>query len=167
MWKKLPDAAITRHSERRVRLYADEDIEEEVVEWLREKKVNVTSARELGHRGKPDSFHVALAFRKQRFLLTKNGKHFLPNRAVPPDRFHGIIVVEGDMRNMEPYARAMTHVLKIIIPFGDHYAGTKFHVQQRHLTMYFRDFKGQYRTQRFSMESGGPFEWVEGDSSGK
>jgi hypothetical protein len=94
-------------------------------------------------------------------LLTKNGKHFLPNRAVPPDRFHGIIVVEGDMSDMEQYARAMRHVLKIIIPFGDHYAGTKFYVQQRHLTMYFRDFKGQYKQQRFSLESGGPFEWVE------
>ncbi len=161
MWKKLPLAAITPQKERRVRLYADEDIEEEVVEWLREKNVNVVSARELGHRGKPDSFHVALAFKKHRFLLTKNGKHFLPNRAVPLDRSHGIIVVEGDMRNMESYARVMTHVLQIIIPYGSHYVGTKFHVQQRHVTMHFRDFKGQQRTQRFSLERGGPFEWVQ------
>jgi hypothetical protein len=43
------------------------DIEDDVVEFFREQGVNIKGARELGHRGKPDSFHAALAFREKRF----------------------------------------------------------------------------------------------------
>jgi hypothetical protein len=39
--------------------------------------LNIKSARELGYRGRPDSFQAAFAFKEKRFLLTKNGKDFL------------------------------------------------------------------------------------------
>jgi hypothetical protein len=60
MWKRLADPnkedkAFLR-SVKKGKIFADEDIEEEAVEWIRSRGVNIKSARELGHRGKPDSF---------------------------------------------------------------------------------------------------------------
>jgi hypothetical protein len=102
MWRKIPppskdDEAVLRMS-KRMKLYADEDIEDDVVEFFRDQGVNVKGARELGHRGKPDSFHAALAFRERRFLVTRNGKHYWDDRAVPMNRTHGIIIVDADPR---------------------------------------------------------------------
>jgi hypothetical protein len=59
MWRKIPppskdDETVLRMS-KRMKLYADEDIEDDVVEFFRDQGVNVKGARELGHRGKPDS----------------------------------------------------------------------------------------------------------------
>jgi hypothetical protein len=92
MWKRIPDPskddeAVLRMS-KRMKLYADEDIEDDVVEFFRRQDVNIKSARELGHRGKPDSFHASLAFREKRFLVTRNGKHYWDDRAVPMNRTH-------------------------------------------------------------------------------
>ena len=161
MWKKLTVGSGNSPHERRVKLYADENIEPEVVEWLREKKVNVLSARELGHAGKPDSFHAALAFKKKRFLLTKNAKHFLPERELPLHRTYGVIAVEGDMSEMYQWAVVMKHVLRVIIPYGDHYVGTKLLVQPNRITVWFVDRGGNYRCQKFRLERGHAYEWID------
>lgn len=75
MWKKLEDPTKDEMEAlrglKKAKLYADEDIEEEVVEFLRDSGANIKSARELGHRGKPDSFHAAVSFKEKRFLLNK------------------------------------------------------------------------------------------------
>ncbi len=68
MWKKLPDLSTQEESElrglRKAKLYADEDIEEEVVELFRDNGVNIKSARELGHR-------VSQILSMQRWLTKK------------------------------------------------------------------------------------------------
>jgi hypothetical protein len=94
VWKKLPEPTAkemgwTRRL-RRMRLYADEDIED-IVELLRMEGVNITSARELGHRGKPDEFHAGLALKQRQFLLTKNDKHFWSDRLLPLHQTFGIV----------------------------------------------------------------------------
>jgi hypothetical protein len=85
MWKKWVEPpksqykAILRklQNQKKAKFYADEDIEDGEVAILRECGVNITSARELRHRGTPDSFHAALAFKEKRFLLARNGRHYL------------------------------------------------------------------------------------------
>ena len=58
-----------------MKIYADEDIEDYVVDILRTiEGVNIIGAREVGLRGKPDSFQAAYAFKRERFLLARNGK---------------------------------------------------------------------------------------------
>lgn len=69
-WKELgplskDDLSAARRL-RRIKLYADEDIEEEVVETIRARGMNIVSARELGHRGKPDEFQLTYATKKKR-----------------------------------------------------------------------------------------------------
>jgi predicted nuclease of predicted toxin-antitoxin system len=119
MWKKLLDLSKQDESElhgmRKAKLYADEDIEEKVVERFRDNGVNIKSARELGHRGKPDSFHAALAYKEKRFLLTKNAKHFMNDKIVPFQMVHGIIAIEGDMSDTQSYIKALVRSLVLIL----------------------------------------------------
>ena len=74
-WRTVRDPSSAEIGEarryRKAKLYADEDVEDYVVEMLRAIGVNIKSARELpGHCGKDDEFHAAYAKKKRRFLLT-------------------------------------------------------------------------------------------------
>lgn len=84
--------------QKKAKFYADGDIEDGAVAVLRECGVNITSARELGHRGKPDSFQAALALKEKRFLLTRNGRDYLNDRKFPLNRVHGIVVITASPR---------------------------------------------------------------------
>jgi hypothetical protein len=78
MWKKTSDVSKKDSQElrnlKRVKLYADADIEDEVVNFLKEKGVNITSAKIFGYRGRPDSFHASFAFKHKRFFTDKERK---------------------------------------------------------------------------------------------
>jgi hypothetical protein len=170
MWREIAepsreDVARIRRV-RRIELYADEDIEEEVVEVLREQKVNVWRARERGHRGKPDEWHAAFAFKHRRFLLTKNAKHFLDDRKIPFQRTHGIIAIEGDMGTGEPYAWAVVQVFDLI-PFADIYQGAKIHVTATEMSVRAVEADGHVRTRRYKTQGGRSYEWVEPGAEGQ
>jgi hypothetical protein len=76
---------------KKAKIYADEDIEDGVVEYLRGKGVNINSARELlRHRGKPDSFHATFSLKKK-FRRASTARHQSPfkktaGRARPTER---------------------------------------------------------------------------------
>jgi hypothetical protein len=121
MWKRTNDPKrgefppATRF--RKMKLYADEDIEDEAVAFLRGRGVNIKSARELGYRRKPDSFHAAYAHRTKRFLITRNGKDYLDDAEFPFRSLHGLIVVSADMGRMREYTTELWTVLSLV-PYG-------------------------------------------------
>jgi len=164
MWKKLPNVSKEDMRDlrglKRAKLYADEDIEDEVVEFLRENGVNITSARVLGYRGKPDSFHAALSFKDKRFLLTKNAKHYLDDRKVPSQMVHGIIAVEGDMGEMDSYTRTLLTVLDLV-PYGEAYLGMKIRVSKDELSFRFIDTDGKITRKRMKTEGEIVYEWID------
>ncbi len=164
MWRKL--SPLTKEELaglrglKKVRLYADEDIEEEVVELFRDKGVNVTSARELGYRGKPDSFHAGYAFKEKRFIITKNAGDFLDDRKLPFTRVHGVIVIEGNMGDTEAYVRSFLQVLELI-PYGSIYEGMKICVTPNEISFKFINSDGKLTNQRIKNERGELYEWVD------
>jgi predicted nuclease of predicted toxin-antitoxin system len=164
MWKLLPDVTkqgmLDLRGLKKAKFYADEDIEEEVVDFLRDNGVNITSARALGHRGKPDSFHAALSYREKRFLLTKNAKHFLNDREVPFSMVHCIVAIEGDMGEMEAYTRTLLSVLDLV-SYGEAYLGMKIQVSKEEFSFRFIDPDGRLTRRRMKVEGVKVYEWVE------
>jgi hypothetical protein len=164
MWKKLP--ALSKKelsgllSLKKAKLYADEDIEDDAVEFLRDSGANIKSARELGRRGKPDTFHAALAFKEKRFLLTKNAKHYMDDKIVPFQKVHGIIAIDGDMGDMNSYTRALLTVLSIV-PYGEVYAGMKIRVSRDEMALRFINADGKMTTARMKTIGNDIYEWVE------
>lgn len=170
MWRKLPplskdDEAVLRLS-KRMKLYADEDIEDDVVEFFREQGVNMKSARELGHRGKPDSFHAALAFRQKRFLITRNGKHYWDDRAVPMNRTHGIIIVDADPRDTDAYGTTLLNIMDFV-PYADMHVGSKMKFSASDLVVKVIDYKGRLTTTHYRSDRTGDYEWVPAEDEGK
>jgi predicted nuclease of predicted toxin-antitoxin system len=53
-----------------MKIYADENIEQSVVEGLRRRGVDVVSAGELGYMGKSDDFHLKKAAEMKAVILT-------------------------------------------------------------------------------------------------
>lgn len=51
-------------------IYADENIENSIIERLRRRRIEVVSARELGYVGKPDEFHIRKASEIKAVILT-------------------------------------------------------------------------------------------------
>jgi hypothetical protein len=158
--KDIQESPFPPRSIKRANLYADEDIEDEVVSWLRTQGINIRSARELGHRGKPDSFHAAYAFKKKRFILTKNEKDYFDDRQFPPNRTYGVIVVQGDMRDPEAYFRSVWWTLALV-PSGELYVGMKIRLTPTEVTMRFIDTNGQRQVYRVTQDRGSYYEWVD------
>lgn len=163
MWKKMDEISKEDMSSlrylKKAKLYADEDIEEAIVEFLKNRGTNIISARELGYRGKPDSFHAAFSLKQKRFLLTKNGKHFMDDRKFPFNRIHGIIVIQGDMNNIREYVRTLNR-LNDIIEFGEVYYGGKIRISPNETSVRLIDRMGQIKIHRYKSENNNHYEWI-------
>jgi predicted nuclease of predicted toxin-antitoxin system len=53
-------------------LYADENVEAFLIEYLRDEGLSVEYAPELGFKGRDDAFHLQEARRRRRVLLTRD-----------------------------------------------------------------------------------------------
>jgi Domain of unknown function (DUF5615) len=168
LWERVPpvpkdDMSILNQS-KRIKLYADEDIEEGAVEAIREyRQVNIKSAREAGNVGKDDSFQVAFAKREKRFLLTKNAKDFWPEREVPFNSTYGIIIVEGSEEAIDSYVTALQNVLDIVVPFEDSFIGSKVWVTPTRVTVK-RVEGGRVVTEKYKLERNEIFRWTKSHS---
>lgn len=169
MWIRLPDVSKEEMAElrglKKAKLYADEDIEPAVVEFLNSRGVNVVSALDLGHIQKPDTFHAAFAFKKKRFVLTRNAKHFLDDRLLPFHSTHGVIAITGDMSDTRAYAASLSRVLDLV-PYGEVYTGMKILCATQYVTVRLISAAGRTTTQRFKFTGDGLFQWIEDDEGG-
>tara|TARA_B100000959_G_scaffold280373_1_gene342064 strand:+ start:1398 stop:1724 length:327 start_codon:yes stop_codon:yes gene_type:complete len=73
-----------------MKVYADENIEQSIIEGLRRRKIEIISARELGYVGKSDAFHVKKATDLNAVVLTHD-VDFLKIASKPDIRHCGII----------------------------------------------------------------------------
>jgi len=166
MWKRLPELPDDVVSEMRrmkkIKLYADEDIEPEVIKYFKDNRVNITSAKTLGHQGKPDSFQTQFAYKDGRFILTKNAKDFLNHRRVPFNSINGVIAIEGTMANTDAYYRMIDFILDFIIPYADFYHKRKFLIADGEATIY-GIINGQLNKTRMKYEEDTweLYQWVE------
>jgi hypothetical protein len=169
-WKRVPEEWALDPSEfsgqRRARFYADEDIEDEVVEVLRNRGANIVSARELGYLRKPDSFHVAYALKKRRFILTKNARHYMDDAVVPPNLTHGVVVLDVRAGDTDAMAGALARLLETVLRFGDWLQGCKVRLSPQGEEILFTDKTGKRRRARFRSARGWVEYWDDGSLNG-
>jgi hypothetical protein len=160
-WVKLPEASKEDESNfrkmKKPKFYADEDIEDDAVRLLRSLGANVQSARELGFRGKPDSFHSAYAYKKKRFLITKNGKHYLNNREIPFHSIHGIVIISGDWSNRSNYITVLVNIL-LNLTYSEVYEGAKIEIGANDISLR-RPEGGKIVTKRVKFDGADSFIW--------
>jgi hypothetical protein len=160
-WIRLPKPSNSEEAYlkglRKVRLYADEGIEKEVVSMIRSRGVNIVSVQERNEQGKSDETHLATASREHRFLLTKD-KDFLDDRRFPMKwEGTGIIYLHGSFRAEERYIAAIANLLRYIVPFSQIYQGAKIQLSEKSMTFRYIDFKGHIQVDQVILQPNGDY----------
>jgi hypothetical protein len=160
-WAPLPKLSKSIESYlkslRKVRLYADEDVEAEVVAMIRDRGVNIASVHERNEQGKSDETHLATAKREHRFLLTKD-KDFLDDARFPL-RWEGtgIIYLHGSFKAEQQYLDAIANLLNYIVPYSQIYQGAKIQIAEKSMTFRYVDYKGQIRLDQVVLRPDGDY----------
>ena len=121
----------------KIKIYADENIEDEIVLYLRSKKVNIKSAKELSYSTRDDDFQFKEAFRQRRFLLTYD-RDFLDNSRYPFNQLFGVIILDNSKADLG-LGFIMLVLEDHIIPSGHEIDKTKIIVHRDHVTIYSLD----------------------------
>lgn len=161
MWKKIDNNFKDENIiiQKKIKLYADEDIEDEVIEMLKDNKINILSAKELGFKGKDDGFHLNYAYKKKRFLLTKNVKHFYyDDKSTPFQKIHGIIALDGDMRDTINYINVLSKIFDFL-NYGEIYSGMKILINSKEIHLRFISFNGRLAELKFIGNES--YEWID------
>jgi len=153
---KKPDPGFMRTIRKKVRIYADESVEEPVIAALSGLGINVHSAIENGDSGKPDEYHASKAFKMRRFLLTKD-KGFLDNRSYPFNRTYGIIVLAYNPKKTEQILASFGHLVDLICRNEELWKGQKLVISPTQIDDHFRDEAGQDRQTTYRFKGGRVF----------
>jgi hypothetical protein len=78
-------------------------------------------------------------------LVTKNARHFLHDTAVSFHSTHGVIALEGDLRDLRSYAAVLDH-LTDIVPYAEIYRGCKIRLSRERLVARLRADDGSIVT---------------------
>lgn len=130
------------------KLYADECVEQDFIQHLREHNFNIKSASEEGLKGKPDEIILKRANETRRFLLTYNTKDFFANDKLCP--FKGLF---GIISLTFPKTIYPCHHLKRLSAHGKHsLIGKKFLVSRNNISIRYEDEAGKKRKTTLNIE---------------
>jgi len=121
---KKEEAAFLRESKKKARFLADQNVDVAVTQLLRDSGWNAKHASEAGLLGQPDENILAHAQREDRILLTHD-PDFLNDRAFPPHRNPGVIVLPGAEGNRRAIPDALRDVLPVVGAFREIWRATK------------------------------------------
>ena len=106
----------------RVKLYADENVDPYLIDFLRDAKVNVQSAVKLGFSGRGDRFHFAEAKRRGRSLLTHD-REYLDHSKFPFNQMRGVVIL-GAQPDHESMRWLVQWLIGDVVPSGKDIDGT-------------------------------------------
>ena len=146
--KKYDEFIYVKKRSGKTKIYADENIDSELIYSLREKyKINIITADELGFKGRDDDFQFKQAYKLKRFLLTCDWD-FLDHKKFPFNQMIGIIIL--DIPNSFP-GIGYIHVLLTneVFPSGKEIEGTKIVVHKDTLDIHYMNESGKFTKQTF------------------
>lgn len=88
-------------AERKLRLLADEDVDEALVEALRLAGMDVITVNEVGYRGRDDEDIYRFAYKEGRVLLTFNGRDYLDHTRFPFHSCAGVLWLDFGRQTLQ------------------------------------------------------------------
>jgi predicted nuclease of predicted toxin-antitoxin system len=127
----------------KARFYADEDIETDLIDYIREQGYRVVSAKELGFKGREDRFHLQEARRRKCILLTRD-RGYLDHRRFPftllPDTAIVVLHTQARASARRAFAFLLHNLLKEVANSGRrNLAGLKIEIQGPRMLLYARE----------------------------
>ncbi len=119
---------------------------------LRSGGASILTTQEAGNCGKDDGFQIAFAARTGRAIVTRNRKHFLNDRLVPPERTPGVLAI--DLAGMSEIAElgATAIITEFIVPYGELYERMNIRVSTAGCSFRFVGRAGGRRTVSISVD---------------
>lgn len=168
-WKKvdLPSQkeidAFVSQFKRKSRFLVDESLGPEAANVIREQGWNVKYVEEVGLKGRADEDLFAFAWKEDRILLTHD-RDFLDDRAFPPHRNPGLVVLPGGDGNEHALITGLLFVLSVVAPFREGYRNTKVLIDADGawtMIMRNRETGAMQRTRMRTRKNGPIEEWVD------
>jgi predicted nuclease of predicted toxin-antitoxin system len=108
----------------RPRFYCDHDISASIAAFLRKRKYDVETARDISAEQQPDEFHFKRAFKSKRVLLTRDND-YIDSVKFPLSQTHGVVILNVDMGQPSHVSRALEVVDVILGAIGPALSETK------------------------------------------
>ena len=134
----------------KVRFYADEDIQDELVAYIREEGYRVHAARELGLSPRDDRSHLQEARKRKCVLLTRD-LDYLNHRRFPFTQLKdtAIVILRTPLSHSKPVTSgfALLALLKEVADSGSrNLYGLKIEIQGPRITLHAR-IRGRIRSE--------------------
>jgi hypothetical protein len=152
----IPDGPLFPQPIRRVRLYADEDIPDEVIEELQGARVSIISGAKGRDRGRPDSYHYVRARRLRRVLLTRD-EDYWDERRFPTASCGGLILISGSGSSPQLMVEALAFLWASFARYVPAYAWQRLKVKcsRRHHIFRLIDAEGAVSEDEYHWERSG------------
>ena len=133
-WRRLEDRpdesqGLAKRKGKRARFLVDESLGKGVADLLKTKGWNVRFVPDCGLAGHSDEDVLAFAYREDRVLLTHD-HDFLSDRAFPPHRNPGIVVLPGGDGHENALVNALAEALGVVGPLREEHRGTKVFIDK-------------------------------------
>lgn len=129
----------------KIKLYADENIEDYIINYLKSRGINIVSAKGKGYSGRSDKFQFQQAYKLKRFLLTID-KDFLKHSKFPFKQMRGLILL-----NIPDDSRKLGYVYELLIteilPSGNDLIGTKIVINWNSIELFYISDNGKIEHQ--------------------
>jgi predicted nuclease of predicted toxin-antitoxin system len=156
----------SRRFKKKARFLVDESLGVEAARVIRAEGWNAIFVSEVGLAGHPDENVFAYAWRDDRVLLTHD-HDFLDDRAFPPHRNPGLVVLPGASGPTDILERELARVLVSVGRHREAYRGYKIHIRDDG-TWSIRDAytpAGARHARLLRFERGGPIFELQEDTS--
>lgn len=164
-WKKLE---ISKHElegpnrafKKKAKFYLDENIEEEIAEFLFCLGWNIKTFKDFSLAGRPNEKHFIKAGKLNRILITQDND-FWDNERFPVDKHPGVIILQ--YQNHQTAGQAIRFINDVIFPFVDIWHNSKVGIAGDEITVFSRNFDdGVWSTKRYRLDENGiPYIWEE------
>ena len=119
---------------------------------LRSGGASVLTTQEAGNCGKDDGFQIAFAARTGRAIVTRNRKHFLNDRLIPPETTPGVLAIDVIGRSEIAELGATAIITEFIVPYGELYEHMNIRVSTAGCSFRFIGRVGGRRTVSLSVD---------------
>jgi predicted nuclease of predicted toxin-antitoxin system len=151
--------AYVNQFKKKSRFLVDESLGPEAAVVIREQGWNAKYVDEVGLKGHVDEDVFAFAWKDDRILLTHD-RDFLDDRAFPPHRNPGLVVLPGGDGDERALIKGLLFVLSVVAPFREGYRRTKIVINADDTwTIVMRDSEtGAMQRTRMRTQKNGPIE---------
>ena len=138
-------------------VYIDENIESEIIDFLKTKKFNIKTFKDYWMQWKSDDDHFKLSKKEWRVLITKDDDFW--NNKMYPIKWHPWIIILK-YSNINEAIPVLSTLISVIKPFFKVYEESKILIKHKEIDIYSKKYDTwSYWTNKYLLDRGDTYVW--------